>query len=24
MYVDKDFHIKYNNAVFPEEEDTKD
>ena len=19
MYVDKDFHIKYNNAVFPEE-----
>ncbi len=24
MYVDKDFHIKYNNAVFPEDHDNKD
>ena len=24
MYVEKDFHIKYNNAVFPEEMNDKE
>lgn len=24
MYVDKDFHIKYNNAVFPQDNNPKE